>query len=55
MLASEGRCLLSFKIVKADSERMEPEVILSQYVPPMSYATVSLKFGERFFYGLRTW
>ena len=50
-LVTEGPCLLPFKIVRADPERMESEVILSQYGPPMGYATVALKFGDRFFMG----
>ena len=51
VLVTEGPCLLPFKIVRADPERMKPEVILFQYGPPMGYATVALKFGDRFFMG----
>lgn len=48
---TEGPCLLPYEIVKADPETLETEVVLRQDGPPMGYATVALKVGNRVFMG----
>ncbi|MEZ5558121.1 MAG: SMP-30/gluconolactonase/LRE family protein [Pseudomonadales bacterium] len=50
-LVTEGPCLLPFQIVRADPQTLETEVVLSQDGPPMGYATVALKAGDRLFMG----
>ncbi|HEY5644945.1 MAG TPA: SMP-30/gluconolactonase/LRE family protein [Pseudomonadales bacterium] len=48
---TEGPCLLPYQIVKADPETLETEVVLRQEGPPMGYATVALKVGNRVYMG----
>jgi sugar lactone lactonase YvrE len=48
---TEGPCLLPYQIVRADPETLETEVMLRQEGPPMGYATVALKVGDRVYMG----
>ncbi len=48
---TEGPCLLPYQIVRADPVTLETDVVLHQDGPPMGYATVALKVGERIFMG----
>lgn len=48
---TEGPCLLPYQIVKADPGTLETQVVLRQDGPPMGYATVALKVGNRLFMG----
>lgn len=47
----EGPCLLPFVIVRADSNTMKAEVVLSQAGQPMGYATVAIPVGKKLFMG----
>ncbi len=46
-----GPCLLPFQVVKADPQTLEPDVIVNHDGPPMGYATVALKIGNRIYLG----
>lgn len=46
-----GPCLLPFEIIKADSETLKTEVVLSHEGEPMGYSTVALKVGNEIFMG----
>lgn len=46
-----GPCLLPFDVIKVDPISMKPEVVLEENGPPMGYATVALKVGDRVFMG----
>jgi hypothetical protein len=48
---TEGPCLLPFVIVRANSETMEAEEVISQEGLPMGYATVAIPVGDRLFMG----
>lgn len=48
---TEGPCLLPYQIVRADPETLETEVVLRQEGPPMGFATVALKVGNRIYMG----
>ncbi len=46
-----GPCLLPFKVVAADPVNLQPEVVVDHDGPPMGYATVALKVGNRIYLG----
>jgi len=46
-----GPCLLPFDVIKVDPASMKSEVVLEENGPPMGYATVALKVGDRVFMG----
>ncbi|MEM7218626.1 MAG: SMP-30/gluconolactonase/LRE family protein [Pseudomonadota bacterium] len=50
-LVTQGPCLLPFQIVKADPDTLAGEVILDHDGPPMGYATVALRVGDRIYLG----
>ncbi|MCB1676806.1 MAG: SMP-30/gluconolactonase/LRE family protein [Halioglobus sp.] len=50
-LVTKGPCLLPYKIVKADPETLATETVLHQEGPPMGFATVALKVGDRIYMG----
>jgi hypothetical protein len=50
-LVTEGPCLLPYAIIKADPTTMTPEVVHAQDGPPMGFATVALKVGNRVYLG----
>ncbi|MDH5737700.1 MAG: SMP-30/gluconolactonase/LRE family protein [Gammaproteobacteria bacterium] len=47
----EGPCLLPFAIVRADSETMAAQTVLTRDGEPMGYATVAFPAGDRLFMG----
>lgn len=46
-----GPCLLPFRVVRADPETMQAEVVLEHEGEPMGYATVALPHGGRVYLG----
>lgn len=46
-----GPCLLPYDVIKVDPATMKPEVVFEESGPPMGYATVALKVGDRVFMG----
>ncbi len=48
---TEGPCLLPYEITRADPVTLETEQVLRQDGPPMGYATVALKVGDRLYMG----
>lgn len=46
-----GPCLLPFQVVRADPNSLEAEVIIDHDGPPMGYATVALRVGNRVYLG----
>ena len=38
-------------MVKANHNTLEPQVVIDQNGPPMGYATVALKVGQRLYMG----
>ena len=46
-----GPCLLPYDVIKVDPASMKSEVVLKENGPPMGYATVALKVGDRVFMG----
>ncbi len=48
---TEGPCLLPFQVVTADPQTLEPNVVIDHDGPPMGYATVALKVGNRVYLG----
>jgi hypothetical protein len=46
-----GPCLLPYRIVRADPESLETEVVLDGDGPPMGYATVALRVADRLYLG----
>ena len=48
---TQGPCLLPFHVVKVDPGTFEPEVVLNHDGPPMGYATVALRVGDRVYLG----
>lgn len=50
-LVTEGPCLLPFQIVKAAPKTLERSVVIDHNGPPMGYATVALKVGNKVYLG----
>ena len=48
---TEGPCLLPFQIIKANPGTLAREVVIDQSGPPMGYATVALRVGNRLYLG----
>ena len=46
-----GPCLLPYEVIKVDPVSMNLEVVLEENGPPMGYATVALRVGDRIFMG----
>ena len=46
-----GPCLLPYDVLKVDPATMEPQVVFEESGPPMGYATVALKVGDRVYMG----
>ncbi len=50
-LVTAGPCLLPFQIIRANPDSLQPEVIIDHNGPPMGYATVALRVGNRIYLG----